>query len=131
MVNIVDAFTRLYERPPTQTELATMMKMKADQDAAKNPKLRPTVNVMEVSKVSSERSKIAAANHSRKTEIYINIRGWMINCLLHEGYDKKKISYILALDMDQIDYTMKRYNLPRNDFLKPKKQRKQASVQLS
>jgi alpha-N-acetylglucosamine transferase len=131
MVNVVDAFTRLYKRPPTEKELGAMLKMQADRDAQKNPKLRPTVNVMEVSKVSSEQSKIAAANRSQKNEIYINIRGWMINCLLHEGYDKKKISYILALDMDQIDYTMKRYNLPRDGLLKPKKQGKQASVQLS
>ena len=131
MVNVVDAFTRLYKRPPTEAELGAMLRMQADRDAQKNPKLRPAVNVMEVSKVSSERSKISAANRPLKDKINVNIRGWMINCLLHENYDKKKISHILALDIDQIDYTMKRYNLPRDDFLKPKKQGKQASVQLS
>jgi transcriptional regulator with GAF, ATPase, and Fis domain len=120
MVNIVDAFTRLYERPPTQTELATMMKMKADQEAAKNPKLRPSVNVMNVSKVSQERSRISAANRPLKDKINVNIRGWMINCLMHEGYDKEKIAHILALDIDQIDYNINRYNLPRDDVFKPK-----------
>lgn len=120
MVNVVDAFTRLYKRPPTEAELGAMLRMQADRDAQKNPKLRPAVNVMEVSKVSSERSKISAANRPLKNKIYINIRGWMINCLMHEGYDKEKIAHILALDTDQIDYNIKRYSLPRNDVFKPK-----------
>ena len=120
MVNIVDSFTRLYKRPPTEAELGAMLRMQADRDAQKNPKLRPAVNVMQVSKVSSERSKIAAANRPLKNKIYINIRGWMINCLMHEGYDKEKIAHILALDTDQIDYNIKRYSLPRNDVFKPK-----------
>lgn len=120
MVNIVDSFTRLYKRPPTEAELGAMLRMQADRDAQKNPKLRPAVNVMEVSKVSSERSKISAANRPLKNKIYINIRGWMINCLMHEGYDKEKIAHILALDTDQIDYNIKRYSLPRNDVFKPK-----------
>jgi transcriptional regulator with GAF, ATPase, and Fis domain len=120
MVNIVDSFTRLYKRPPTEAELGAMLRMQADRDAKKNPKLRPAVNVMEVSKVSSERSKIAAAKRPLKNKIYINIRGWMINCLMHEGYDKEKIAHILALDTDQIDYNIKRYSLPRDDVFKPK-----------
>jgi transcriptional regulator with GAF, ATPase, and Fis domain len=120
MVNIVDSFTRLYKRLPTEAELGAMLKMQADRDAQKNPKLRPAVNVMEVSKVSSERSKIAAANRPLKNKIYINIRGWMINCLMHEGYDKEKIAHILALDTNQIDYNIKRYCLPRDDVFKPK-----------
>jgi transcriptional regulator with GAF, ATPase, and Fis domain len=128
MVKIVDSFTRLYGRPPTEEEIGAMMRLKAEQDALKNPALRPSVNVMAVSKISQERSQISAAKRPLKDKINVNIRGWMINCLMHEGYDKEKIAHILALDTDQIDYTMKRYNLPRDDLFKPKKQGKQASA---
>jgi len=120
MVNIVDAFTRLYQRPPTETELGKMLRLQADKDAAKNPKLRPAFNAMITSKTSQEREQIAAAKRPLKDKINVNIRGWMINCLIHEGYDKKKIAHILALEMDQIDYNIKRYNLPRDDVFKPK-----------
>jgi transcriptional regulator with GAF, ATPase, and Fis domain len=131
MVRIVDSFTRLYGRQPTEKEIGEMMRLQAEQDALKNPALRPSINVMNVSKISQERSQISAAKRPLKDKINVNIRGWMINCLLHEGYEKKKIGHILALDMDQIEYTMKRYNLPRDDLIKPKKVGKQASVQLS
>jgi hypothetical protein len=120
MVRIVDSFTRLYGRPPTEEEIGEMMRLKAEQDALKNPRLRPSINVMTVSRISQERSQISAAKRPLKDKINVNIRGWMINCLLHEGYDKKKIGHILALEMDQIDYNMKRYNLPRDDVFKPK-----------
>jgi len=120
MVNIVDAFTRLYQRPPTEAELGTMLKMKADQEAAKNPKLRPTVNVMEVSKVSSKRSKISAFNRPLKNKINVNIRGWAINCLMHEGYSKEKIAHFLCISLEQVDYNIRRYNLPRDNLIQPK-----------
>lgn len=120
MVNVIDAFTRLYKRPPTEEEIGAMIKMKADMDALQNRKLRPTVNVMEVSKTSRERSKIAAAKRPLKDKILINLRGWTINCLLHEGLSKEAIAEAMCITVGNVEYNINRYKLPRKDVIKPR-----------
>jgi hypothetical protein len=38
MVNMTESFTKLYGRPPTETEIATMMQLKREQEGWKNHK---------------------------------------------------------------------------------------------
>lgn len=54
MVKITESFTKLYGRPPTESELATMMAMKAEQDARKNRMVNPRQDIAEMSKRSQE-----------------------------------------------------------------------------
>ena len=120
MVKIVDTFTRLYGRAPSEKEIGAMMKLKADQEAYKNAKLRPTTDVMQTSKISKERSKISAAKRSLKERIEISKRGWAINCLLNAGVGKETIADALCITVGNVEYNMERYKLPRKNVIKPK-----------
>ena len=119
MVNIVDAFTRLYQRPPTESELGAMLKLQADRDAEKRPQLRPPRKLIDESPASQKRSKDAALDRPLKEAITVNFRGWAINCMLEEGFSKEKIGHILCITEEQIDYNINRYKLPR-ELIKPR-----------
>ena len=110
MVNIVDTFTRLYKRPPTQEELAAMMRLKAEQETL--GKLRQSAPV--------KKPKPVKKPIPNPDGITCNKRAWAINCLMRDGYSKKKIAFILCISEEQIDYTVDRFKLPRKDIIKPK-----------
>jgi len=113
MVNITDTFTRLYGRPPTPTEVGAMMKLKLKQEALQNPRLRERVII----EPEEETPKVPEVKSEGKK---CNIRAWAINCLMQEGFSKKKIAEVLCITIEQIDYNIDRQSLPRDDLIKPK-----------
>jgi len=121
MVNIVDTFTRMYGRSPTEAELGAMIKMKADIEAYENRKLRPTVDLMTKSRESQKRAQEAAKKRQLKKGISINLRGWTVNCLLLADMSKQDISNALCITDKDVETLIRRYKLPRADTLKPRK----------
>ena len=120
MINVVDSFTKLYGRMPTESELAFMMKAKADNEALKNKKLRPTENLMVKSLACQKRAKDVAAKRPLKKGISVNLRGWSVNCLLLAKLEKQTIANALCLKISEVESVIKKYKLPRFDVLKPR-----------
>ena len=120
MVNVIDTFTKLYGRAPTETELGSIMRMKADQEAFKNKNLRPKENLMEKSLACQRRAKEVAAKRPLKKGISVNLRGWSVNCLLLAKLEKETIANALCLKIHEVESVIKKYKLPRFDVLKPR-----------
>jgi hypothetical protein len=104
MVNVTDTFTKMYGRPPTQTELGAMMKLQANPEYVRK--------LLQPEPVKKPAPKPAGKK--------VNIRAWAINCLMQDGYTKEQISNILCITITQIDYNIERQSLPRDDLIKPK-----------
>ena len=113
MVNITDTFTRLYGRPPTPTEIGAMMKLKLKQEALQNPRLRERI-IIEPEEETPKVEKV------KREGITCNKRAWATNCLIKDGYTKEQIANILCITVEQLEYNSSRYNLPRDDLIKPK-----------
>lgn len=86
-----------------------MMKLKAEQELRRQGGIVP-----------SAPKKAKKKELPPKLGITVNKRGWMINCLLHDGYTKEQIANIMCITMEQLEYNANRYNLPRDDLVKPK-----------
>jgi hypothetical protein len=106
MVNVTDTFTKMYGRPPTQTEVGAMMKLKAEQELLKRLRQPPPEPVKKPA--------------PKREGITCNKRAWATNCLMKDGYTKEQIAHILCITMEQLEYNASRYNLPRDDLIKPK-----------
>jgi hypothetical protein len=113
MVNITDTFTRLYGRPPTPTEIGAMMKLKLKQEVLQNPRLRERI-IIEPEEETPKVEKV------KREGITCNKRAWATNYLIKDGYTKEQIAHILCITMEQLEYNANRYNLPRDDLIKPK-----------
>ena len=120
MVNICDTFTRMYGRKPSASELALMMRMKAEQDAFKNTAMRPKLGAIGLSGPSQERSKAAAAKRHPHGARVIPQRACIINNLLALGLLVDEIAEALYLDEEKIKDDIAKFKLPRRG-LKPKR----------
>ena len=113
MVNICDTFTKLYGRKPSPDELATMMRLKAEQDAFKNRDMKPKLGTMGLSAPSQERSKIAAAKRNPNGALVVSKLTMQISRLMEFGLNPDQIAHALFMDVPKVKGYIMRYNLPR------------------
>lgn len=105
MVNVVESFTLLYKRAPTQKEIDRMMRLKEEQEARKE---------IEAKTVPKEktRTRIPA---ERKTP-NITKRAITINKLLLYGLDQDQIADALGLTKPQVMIEIDLHKLPKKDL---------------
>ena len=122
MVNLTDSFTKLYGRPPTEQELATMMLMKAEQDARKNSIIKPRQDIAEMSKRSKDQfEKPKKPKSSGRPES--NKYRWpyrasqlakQINKMLIDNITIERMSYYLDVSEAKVMGEIKKWGLPQS-----------------
>ena len=128
MVNLVDSFTRTFGRQPTESELADMMRLKAEQERAELRKYkneRYKVLNEQVAKRQKPAPKKAEPKPEPKQSVAAPMYGdklaVMINRMLRYGLSKDKVAYCLFVTENEVEATMRAYGLPRTNFyLTPK-----------
>ena len=120
MVNICDTFTRMYGRAPTEAEIASMMKMKADIDAFKNKAITPREGDLVHSKKAQERAKISAAKRDKNGSVAVPQRTCTINKLIMFGLSTGQIADALFMNFEAVERDIEKYKLPRQNLRKKK-----------
>ena len=120
MVNICDTFTRMYGRAPTEAEIASMMKMKADIDAFKNKSITPREGDLVHSKKAQERAKISAARRNKNGSVAVPQRTCTINKLIMFGLSTDQIADALFMKFEAVESDIEKYKLPRQNIRKKK-----------
>ena len=120
MVNICDTFTRMYGRAPTEAEIASMMKMKADIDAFKNKAITPREGDLVHSKKAQERAKISAARRNKNSSVAVPQRTCTINKLIMFGLSTGQIADALFMKFEAVESDIEKYKLPRQNLRKKK-----------
>jgi DNA-binding NarL/FixJ family response regulator len=116
MVNICDTFTRMYGRKPSASELASMMRMKAEQDSFKNRNMKKKVGAMELSGPCQERSKAASAKRNPDGAIVVSKLTMKISRLLEVGLTAEQIAYALFIEVPNVKGHIVRFKLPRSNL---------------
>ena len=120
MVNICDTFTRMYGRAPTEAEIASMMKMKADIDAFKNKAITPREGDLVHSKKAQQRAKISAAKRNKNGSVAVPQRTCTINKLIMFGLSTGQIADALFMKFEAVESDIEKYKLPRQNLRKKK-----------
>lgn len=130
MVNLTESFTKLYGRAPTETEIATMMQMKAEQDARKNNMIKPKVDTAALSKRSHEnnigkvgklviREPRTPTNAGRpETNKYrwpyrASQKAIQINKMVKDNITVERIAYYLNVSDHYVIAEIKKWDLPQ------------------
>jgi len=123
MVNLTESFTKLYGRRPTEAEIATMMQMKAEQDARKNGMIKPKQDTAEMSK----RSKAQFKTHNREPKpgrpesnryrwpYRASQRAIQINKMLQDNITVERMAYYLNVSDACIISEIQKWNLPQKE----------------
>ena len=121
MVNLTDSFTKLYGRPPTEKELATMMIMKAEQDARKNGMVKPRQDIAEMSKRSQDQFEKPEKPKSSDRPVSNKYR-WpyratslakQINKMLIDNITIERMAYYLDVSEAKVIGEIKKWGLPQ------------------
>lgn len=123
MVNLLQAFKEQHKRPPTESELADLMEMQAEQDARKNAMIRPKQDTAEMSK----RSKAQFKTHNREPKPgrpEVNRYHWpyrasqraiQINKMLQDNITVERMAYYLNVSDACIISEIQKWNLPQKE----------------
>jgi len=112
MVNMTESFTKLYGRPPTETEIATMWKMKREQEGYRK----------EVLKEKTKASKIKLREPKAPTKINDYNYRWpkrasqfaqRVNRMLCIQVMIKDIAYIEGVSENVVMAQIEKWKLPR------------------
>ena len=112
MVNMTESFTKLYGRPPTETEIATMWKMKREQEGYRK----------EVLKQKTKAPKIKAREPKAPTKINDYNYKWpkrasqfaqRVNRMLCIQVMIKDIAYIEGVSENVVMAQIEKWKLPR------------------
>ena len=123
MVNLTDSFTKLYGRRPTEVEIATMMQMKAEQDARKNGMIKPKQDTAEMSKRSREQFK-KPKREPRPGRPESNRYRWpyrasqrtiQINKMLLDNITVERMAYYLNVSDACIITEIQKWGLPQKE----------------
>lgn len=121
MVNLTDSFTKLYGRHPTEKELATMMIMKAEQDARKNRMVKPKQDIAEMSKRSQDqfekpekpKSSGRPATNQYRWPYRATSLAKQINKMLIDNITIERMAYYLDVSEAKVMGEIKKWGLPQ------------------
>ena len=123
MVNVVDVeisldnFKRAFGRPPSQQEVAMIMKLKALKQE-KQINTGNTGNVMERSKKCQEIALARGREKKKeKKEVKISPQAMKINKMLNYGLTPEQAADVLDKDVLAVRNCMYRYRLPRESVV--------------
>jgi DNA-binding NarL/FixJ family response regulator len=106
MVNVVESFTRLYKRAPTQKEIEAMMRLKEEQEARK-----------EIAAKTAPKDKTRTRIPAERKTPNITKRVVTINKLMLYGLNQEQIADALGLTRPQVTIEVNTHQLPKEDLL--------------
>lgn len=106
MVNMTESFTKTFGRFPTEEEIGTLMKLKAEQEGYKATKFTPPT-----SKANGQH--VHKGVHKKKF-VRMTKTNKQINNLLIKGLSPKDIADGLMLRVETVKSAMDKYALPRD-----------------
>lgn len=116
MVNITESFTKMYGRPPTESEVAAMWQLKRDQQMYEKNK------AMEASQVEPEKLKkgprtvkMAARDYGYRWPHRSSQIAQRINRMLHIQMTIKDIAFIEGGTENMIMAEINKWSLPREN----------------
>ena len=112
----LEGFEKAFNRKPTQSEAATLMKLSA-QKGQKSTGIRRD-NVMDKMQQSKIKSTMAA-NKVLKDSIVVNKGAATINRLLEMGLKIDQKAYALHLSKEKVERDVVRYKFPRKNVMIP------------
>lgn len=116
MVMVVQSFINLYGREPTPEEIGKMMELKARIDSQRNSLMAPNKYNPEMKSPAQKSAQQCEPKKRKPRPPQPSVQGKQINRMIKCGISIDKISYILDLQMSEVEYQIKRHNLPRQDI---------------
>lgn len=113
MVNLVDTFTRVFGKAPTEEQIGVLMKAKAQREAALNKRIAPPDSLIDKSKKFQATAKVYAGRKEPENGILLPIRAYTINKLLGFNLSPEQIAEALDVNMSFIEKAIEHYKLPR------------------
>ena len=108
MVNITDTFTKMYGRPPSQTELGAMMKLQAEQSILRRLKNhQPVQTYKPAGKVGRPKTAKPKRPNPRPSKLTRSINKLMLYLLTDD-----QIVDALGITRKEFDAQVKKYTLP-------------------
>lgn len=116
MVNLTESFTKLYGRPPTESEVATMWQMKREQEGYKKAKAMDASQVAPQKRKQEPRTpKMAARNYNYRWPHRASQIAQRINRMLHIQMTIKDIAFVEGATENLITAEINKWTLPREN----------------
>ena len=113
MVNLVDAFTKLHNRRPTEEEIATMWKMKREQEGFKKQQIQEKTKETKPKKMREPKTPTKVSISKEKFPYRASRDAKCINRMLHIQMTVKDIAYCLGLSENFVMSQIEKWQLPR------------------
>ena len=113
MVNLTDSFTKLYGRPPTEAEIATMWQMKREQEGFRKQQIKEKTIEPKPKRLREPRppTKVRVSNERFPQRASRDAK--CINRLMILGLQIKEISYALGQTENFVTAQITKWKLPR------------------
>jgi len=116
MVNITETFTKMYGRPPTQSEAATMWRMKREMEGYKKAKAMEASQVAPQKRKQEPRTpKMAARDYNYRWPTRASQIAQRINRMLHIQMTVKDIAFVEGATENMIMAEINKWTLPRQN----------------
>lgn len=114
MVNMTESFTKLYGRPPTEQEIATMWKMKREQEGYRKEVIKQKTSAKKLKEPKLPKS-LPKDPSERKWPYRASKTAKVINRLLIIQTRIDDIAYALGLTENFVMSEIERWKLPQNN----------------
>ena len=116
MVNLTESFTKLYGRPPTESEVATMWQMKREQEGFNKAKaMKASEAPQERRKREPRTPKTPARDYNYRWPHRASQIAQRINRMLHIQTSIKDIAFIEGASENMIMAEITKWTLPREN----------------
>ena len=116
MVNLTKSFTKLYGRPPTESEVATMWQMKREQEGFKKAKAMEASQVAPQKRKQEPRTpKMAARDYNYRRPHRASQNAQRINRMLNIQMTVKDIAFVEGASENMIMAEINKWTLPRQN----------------
>jgi hypothetical protein len=116
MVNLTESFTKLYGRPPTESEVAAMWQMKREQEGYKKTKNMSASQVAPQKRKQEPRTpKMVARNYNYRWPHRASQIAQRINRMLHIQMTIKDIAFVEGATENLITAEINKWTLPREN----------------
>ena len=116
MVNLTESFTKLYGRPPTESEVATMWQMKREQEGYKKAKAMAVSEVVpEKRKQEPRMPKMPVRDYNYRWPHRASQIAQRINRMLHIQMTIKDIAFVEGASEHLIMVEIEKWTLPREN----------------
>jgi len=110
MVNILDSFTKLYKRPPTESEIARMLEMTRKQEGWNNKQDEPK----EVVKPREPKTPTKINDRNEyKWPKRASVRAKQVNRMLNDEITIERIAHYLDVNVSQVMSDIRAWDLPQ------------------